>query len=65
MEGTGRYGAGLTRFLINQGEWVVEIDHQSGRLAQGKSQREVRRCLERSLARQLCRLLERTATTDP
>ena len=65
MEGTGRYGAGLTRFLINQGEWVVEIDTRVADIAQGKSQREVRRCLERSLARQLCRLLERTATTDP
>jgi transposase len=26
LEGTGCYGAGLTRFLVNQGEWVVEID---------------------------------------
>jgi hypothetical protein len=25
-EGTGCYGAGLTRFLVDQGEWVVEID---------------------------------------
>jgi transposase len=34
----------------------------SRRIAQGKSQREIRRCLKRSLARQLYRLLERTAT---
>jgi hypothetical protein len=26
LEGTGCYGAGLTRFLVGQGEWVVEID---------------------------------------
>ena len=34
------------------------------RIAQGKSQREIRRCLKRTVARQLYRLLERTAT-DP
>jgi transposase len=32
------------------------------RIAQGKSQREIRRCLKRTVARQLYRLLERTAT---
>jgi transposase len=26
LEGTGCYGAGLTRFLVDQGEWVIEID---------------------------------------
>jgi transposase len=26
LEGTGCYGAGLTGFLVDQGEWVVEID---------------------------------------
>jgi transposase len=26
LEGTGCYGAGLTRFLVDRGEWVVEID---------------------------------------
>jgi transposase len=26
LEGTGCYGAGLTRFLVERGEWVVEID---------------------------------------
>jgi transposase len=26
LEGTGCYRAGLTRFLVDQGEWVVEID---------------------------------------
>jgi transposase len=37
----------------------------SRRIAQGKSQREIRRCRKRTLARQLHRLLERTATTEP
>jgi transposase len=36
--------------------------YTSRRVAQGKSEREIRRCLKRSLARQLYRLLERTAT---
>ncbi|SRR5579875_1633777 len=26
VEGTGSFGAGLTTFLLEQGEWVVEID---------------------------------------
>ncbi len=26
IEGTGSFGAGLTTFLLEQGEWVVEID---------------------------------------
>jgi transposase len=34
-------------------------------IAQGKSQREIRRCRKRSLARQLYRLLERTAIDQP
>jgi transposase len=39
--------------------------YTSRRIAQGKSQREIRRCLKRTLARQLYRLLERTATAKP
>jgi transposase len=39
--------------------------YTSRRIAQGKSQREIRRCLKRSLARQLYRLLERTAINQP
>jgi hypothetical protein len=38
--------------------------YTSRRIAQGKSQREIRRCLKRTVARQLYRLLERTASTD-
>jgi transposase len=34
------------------------------RIAQGKSQRDIRRCLKRTLARQLYRLLERTAANQ-
>ena len=26
IEGTGSFGAGLTGFLLEQGEWVVEVD---------------------------------------
>jgi hypothetical protein len=26
IEGTGSFGSGLTSFLLEQGEWVVEID---------------------------------------
>ena len=37
----------------------------SRRIVQGKSQREIRRCLKRTVARQLYRLLERTATMGP
>lgn len=27
IEGTGSFGSGLTTYLLEQGEWVVEIDH--------------------------------------
>jgi transposase len=37
----------------------------SRRIAQGKSEREIRRCRKRTVARQLYRLLERTATNPP
>jgi transposase len=39
--------------------------YTSRRVAQGRSQREIRRCLKRTVARQLYRLPERTATTEP
>jgi hypothetical protein len=38
--------------------------YTSRRIAQGKSQREIRRCLKRTVVRQLYRLLERTATSS-
>jgi len=31
IESTGSFGAGLTSFLLEQGEWVVEIDRPRGR----------------------------------
>ena len=34
------------------------------RIVQGKSQRDIRRCLKRTVARQLYRLLERTAANQ-
>jgi hypothetical protein len=38
--------------------------YTSRRIVQGKSQREIRPCLKRTVARQLYRLLERTATSS-
>jgi len=38
--------------------------YPSRRITQGKRQPEIRRCLNRTLARQLYRLLERTATKE-
>ena len=38
--------------------------YTSRRVAQGKSEREIRRCLKRTIARQLYRLLERTCAVD-
>jgi hypothetical protein len=29
VEGAGSYGAGLTRLLVERGEWVVEVDRPS------------------------------------
>jgi hypothetical protein len=29
VEGAGSYGAGLTRLLVDHGEWVVEVDRAS------------------------------------
>jgi transposase len=39
--------------------------YTSRRIAQAKSQREIRRCLKRTVTRQLYRLLERTAAKLP
>jgi transposase len=39
--------------------------YTSRRTAQGKSQREIRRCLKGTVARQLYRLLERNAIDQP
>jgi transposase len=39
--------------------------YTSRRITEGKSQREIRRCRKHTLACQLYRLLERTATSQP
>jgi hypothetical protein len=57
--GTGKSGS---RFRTYHGPTRA---YTSRRIAQGKSQRKIRRCLKRTVARQLYRLLERTATTEP
>jgi transposase len=31
LEGTGCYGAGLASFLLDHGEWMVEVDRPSAR----------------------------------
>ena len=51
-----------TIVMLRQVHYGPTRAYTSRRIAQGKSQREIRRCLKRSLARQLYRLLERTAT---
>jgi transposase len=68
LEGTGCYGAGLTRLLVDRGEWVVEIDRPKrprGRHGAKSDVLDTVRAGREALARQLYRLLERTATTDP
>jgi transposase len=64
VEGTGGYGAGLARLLVEHGEWVVELDRPQRRRAQGKTDREIKRCLKRYVARQLYRLLEAQPALD-
>ncbi len=39
IEGTGSFGAGLTTYLLEQGEWVVEIDRPKRPLATTKKWR--------------------------
>jgi hypothetical protein len=67
LEGTGCYDRQLNRALhtivmLRQTHHGPTRAYTSRRIAQGKSQREIRRCLKRTVARQLYRLLERTAT---
>ena len=54
--------AGLVLRQVHHGPTRV---YTSRRIAQGKTRREALRCLKRTGARQLYRLLERTAPTDP
>ena len=48
--------------MIRQRYHQATKTYTTRRTAEGKSQREVRRCLKRTVARQLFRLLERQAT---
>ena len=50
-----------TIVMIRQRYHEPTKTYTTRRIAQGKSQRDVRRCLKRTLARQLFRLLERQA----
>jgi hypothetical protein len=68
LEGTGCYGAGLTRLLVDQGEWVVEIDRPTrprGRHGAKSDALDAIRAGREALARQHYRLLERTAMPEP
>jgi len=51
-----------TIVMVRQGCHEPTKRYLARRTAEGKSPREIRRCLKRMLARQLYRLLERTAT---
>jgi transposase len=53
-----------TIVLIRQRHHAPTRAYTARRSAEGKSEREIRRCLKRLLARQLFRLLERTATAQ-
>jgi transposase len=54
-----------TIVMIRQTHHGPTRAYTSRRIAEGKSQRDIRRCLKRTVARQLYRLLERTATDHP
>jgi transposase len=55
-------GALHTIVMLRQTHHGPTRAYTSRRIAQGKSEREIRRCRKRTVARQLYRLLERTAT---
>jgi hypothetical protein len=50
-----------TIVMIRQTHHQPTRVYTTRRIAEGKSQREIRRCLKRTVARQLYRLLEHTA----
>jgi transposase len=54
-----------TIVLIRQSWHEPTRCYVARRIAEGKSEREIRRCLKRTVARQLHRLLERTAAPPP
>jgi transposase len=50
--------------MIRQAHHDPTKAYTARRTTQGKTPREIRRCLKRMIARQLFRLLERTATNQ-
>jgi predicted phosphoribosyltransferase len=50
VEGTGSYGAGLTRVLFDAGVDVVEVDRG---IKDGRTKKEAIRCLKRDVAREV------------
>jgi transposase len=53
-----------TIVMIRQTHHAPTKAYTSRRIVQGKSEREIRRCLKRVVARQLYRLLERTTAAQ-
>lgn len=74
VEGTASYGRGLAAALARVGEWVIEFDRPREKASkdgaksdeldavravrEGKTDREIRRCVKRYIARRVWRLLE-------
>jgi transposase len=54
----------LTIVMIRERYHQPTKRYVARRTAEGKSEREIRRCLKRTVARQLYRLLEREATSS-
>jgi transposase len=50
-----------TIVMIRQTHHAPTRAYTTRRITEGKSERDIRRCLKRTVARQLYRLLERTA----
>jgi transposase len=60
IEGTGSFGAGLTTFLLEQGEWVVEVDRPAR-----PARRNGAKSDELDAARAACEALSRQHLAPP
>ncbi len=60
IEGTGSFGAGLTSFLLEQGEWVVEVDRPAR-----PARRNGAKSDELDAARAACEALSRQHLAQP
>jgi transposase len=60
IEGTGSFGAGLTTFLLEQGEWVVEVDRPAR-----PARRNGAKSDELDAARAACEALSRQHLAQP